>query len=165
MYLIQHKKLIHYYSLGFNLSLNLNFQFKSVDVYVSPYRSEGFGLTILEAMAAGLPPIVTKSGASLDFCPKEGVYFIDAEEVVCLEFPCGRMKAFQYPTFVQPMWAEPSARSLADRMNESFCNRKELQKKARFVRSFAKNYTWDNIIDLILKRIFFLVDRHVNYNF
>lgn len=140
-------------------------KFKSVDVYVSPYRSEGFGLTILEAMAAGLPPIVTNSGASLDFCPKEGVYFIDAEEVACLEYPCGHMKAFQYPTFVQPMWAEPSVKSLAEKMNESFKFPKILRQKAKFVREFARNYTWDNIIDQILKRIFYLVDRHVNYNF
>jgi glycosyltransferase involved in cell wall biosynthesis len=41
--------------------------FKSVDVYITPYRSEGFGLSIIEAMAAGLPVIVTKYGPSVDF--------------------------------------------------------------------------------------------------
>lgn len=41
--------------------------FKSVDVYITPYRSEGFGLSILEAMASSLPVIVTKYGPSVDF--------------------------------------------------------------------------------------------------
>ena len=116
-------------------------------------------------MAAGLPPIVTNSGASLDFCPKEGVYFIDAKEVSCLEYPCGRMKAFQYPTFIQPSWAEPDLTSLGNRMREAFLDQQLLKRKAKFVQEFARNYTWDNIMDLILKRIFFLVDRHINYNF
>ncbi|CAF2120975.1 unnamed protein product [Rotaria magnacalcarata] len=48
--------------------------YKSADVYVSPYRGEGFGITILEAMASGLPPIVTKYGPSTDFCPEDCVF-------------------------------------------------------------------------------------------
>lgn len=36
--------------------------YASASVYVSPYRSEGFGLTVLEAMAMGLRVIVTDSG-------------------------------------------------------------------------------------------------------
>ncbi len=39
------------------------------DVYVSPYRAEGFNLPVLEAMAVGTPVIVTSGGATDDFCP------------------------------------------------------------------------------------------------
>jgi glycosyltransferase involved in cell wall biosynthesis len=38
------------------------------DCYVSPYRAEGFNLPVLEAIACGLPVIVTKGGATDDFC-------------------------------------------------------------------------------------------------
>jgi glycosyltransferase involved in cell wall biosynthesis len=41
--------------------------YRSCDVLVAPYRAEGFGLPILEAMACGLPVIVTAGGASDDF--------------------------------------------------------------------------------------------------
>jgi glycosyltransferase involved in cell wall biosynthesis len=37
------------------------------DVYLSLHSSEGFGLTILEAMALGIPPIVTAYGGNMDF--------------------------------------------------------------------------------------------------
>lgn len=55
---------------------------KNVNVHLSPYRSEGFGLTILEAMTAGLPPIVSAYGPA-EFCPKNCCYFIKTKDVDC----------------------------------------------------------------------------------
>lgn len=41
--------------------------YRSCSVFVSPYRGEGFSLPTLEAMASGLPVVVTKGGATDDF--------------------------------------------------------------------------------------------------
>ncbi|MDC1069072.1 glycosyltransferase, partial [Candidatus Kapabacteria bacterium] len=41
--------------------------YRTCDVFVSPYRGEGFCLPALEAMACGLPVIVTEGGATDDF--------------------------------------------------------------------------------------------------
>ncbi len=38
------------------------------DCYVSPYRAEGFNLPVIEAIACGTPVIVTRGGATDDFC-------------------------------------------------------------------------------------------------
>ncbi len=39
----------------------------AADVYVSPYRAEGFNLPVLEAMSCGLPAICTAGGPTDDF--------------------------------------------------------------------------------------------------
>ena len=44
--------------------------FALADAYVSPYRGEGFNLPVLEAIACGVPVIVTSGGATDDFCPE-----------------------------------------------------------------------------------------------
>ncbi len=40
----------------------------NADVLVHPYRAEGFGLPVLEAMALGTPVIHTRGGATNEFC-------------------------------------------------------------------------------------------------
>jgi glycosyltransferase involved in cell wall biosynthesis len=46
----------------------LRLLFGVADCYVSPYRAEGFNLPVLEAIACGLPIIVTQGGATDDYC-------------------------------------------------------------------------------------------------
>lgn len=53
--------------------------YRSCDVFISPYRGEGFSLPTLEAMACGLPVIVTDGGATEDFVRDEFAWKIDAE--------------------------------------------------------------------------------------
>ena len=38
------------------------------DCYVSPYRAEGFNLPVIEAIACNTPAVVTRGGATDDFC-------------------------------------------------------------------------------------------------
>jgi len=45
--------------------------YKSCDVFVCPYRGEGFSIPTLEAMACGLPVVVTKGGSTDDFVDEE----------------------------------------------------------------------------------------------
>jgi glycosyltransferase involved in cell wall biosynthesis len=41
--------------------------YRAADVYVAPYRAEGFNLPVLEATACGVPVICTSGGATDDF--------------------------------------------------------------------------------------------------
>ena len=45
----------------------LNDLYNSADIYVSPYLCEGFNLTVLESLCAGLPVIVPETGSTKEF--------------------------------------------------------------------------------------------------
>src|SRR5262249_29451367 len=62
--------------------------YAACDVLVQPYRGEGFGLPVLEAMACGLPVVVTAGGPTDEFVPQAAcrriparVRFFDREAV------------------------------------------------------------------------------------
>ena len=40
---------------------------QAADVYVSPYHAEGFNLPVLEAVACGIPVVVSAGGSTEDF--------------------------------------------------------------------------------------------------
>lgn len=52
--------------------------YRAADVVVQPYRAEGFCLPALEAMACGIPLIVTEGGGARDFTLAEAGWFLPA---------------------------------------------------------------------------------------
>jgi len=78
------------------------------DCYVSLHRSEGFGLTIAEAMAIGKPVIATGYSGNLDFMNAQNSYLVD--------YALGRVGADCeiYPP--EGEWAEPSVEHAAELM-------------------------------------------------
>lgn len=47
---------------------DMNKLYNMADCYLSPYLAEGFNLPVLEAVACGIPVIVSKDGSTEDFC-------------------------------------------------------------------------------------------------
>ena len=65
----------------------LNVLYNSVDIYVSPYKAEAFNLPVLEAMATGIPVLITSGGSTDDFVPtsSDGAMLIDSQLGYCTE--------------------------------------------------------------------------------
>lgn len=64
----------------------INDLFNASDLYISPYLAEGFGLTMLEALASGLRVLVPRTGSASDYIDpiyKNGgepyIYYVDSK--------------------------------------------------------------------------------------
>jgi len=63
----------------------INDLFNASDLYISPYLAEGFGLTMLEALASGLRVLVPRTGSASDYIDpiykngrKSYIYYVDS---------------------------------------------------------------------------------------
>jgi glycosyltransferase involved in cell wall biosynthesis len=59
--------------------------YRACQAFVLPYRGEGFGMPIAEAMACGLPVLVTGAGASQDFCDASNAVLLPSRPVAFAE--------------------------------------------------------------------------------
>jgi glycosyltransferase involved in cell wall biosynthesis len=78
---------------------------RSCDCFVSPHRSEGFGLNIAAAMYYSKPVIATGYSGNMDFTTPENAFLIDYD-LVAVQQDTGAYKAGY-------VWAEPSEDHLA----------------------------------------------------
>ncbi|MEY2550199.1 MAG: hypothetical protein QOG12_343, partial [Verrucomicrobiota bacterium] len=93
------------------------------DCYVSLHRSEGFGLTMAEAMALGKPTIATGYSGNLEFMTPENSYLCPFR--LC---PVGSERE-PYPAASQ--WAEPETAAAAQLLREVYTNREAAERRGR----------------------------------
>lgn len=75
----------------------LNALYNLADVYVSPYRAEGYNLPVREALACGTPVMVTSGGATDDFIAADAPGRIDACLYEGVEFSGKLLDAYLEP--------------------------------------------------------------------
>jgi tetratricopeptide (TPR) repeat protein len=123
--------------------------YKACDAYVQPFRGEGMGLPILEAMACGLPVIVTDYGPTKDYCSAETAYLVAAREV---EIP-PEVWGNQFKTVQPPMWAEPDKDALRAQMRHVFSERDAAKQKGqRASQHILSHYTWKRTATQMVER-------------
>ena len=121
------------------------------DSYVSLHRSEGFGLTIAEAMLIGKPVITTGYSGNMDFTTKKTSLLVDYKLIP--------VQQGDYPFAKDEMWADPDIEQAGDYMQKlvsdenfyySFVTKgQELIRTSFSIESMGKRYK--NRLDLILK--------------
>jgi glycosyltransferase involved in cell wall biosynthesis len=123
--------------------------YRGCDAFVMPYRGEGFGMPIAEAMACGKPVVVTGEGPAKEFCPTDCGYLIPAREVAVPEPPPPLGKLTREWT-----WFEPDVAILARTMRHVYEHREDaLQRGQNAAAHIEQTVTWDRVTSMYLQRI------------
>ena len=115
------------------------------DCLIHPYRGEGFGMPILEAMACGLPIITTRGGASDDFVDESSALLLPADPV--------RVEIDQVCTS-HPWVMNPRPGSVERAMRQAFSAGPGLRERAALVADrVLLERTWDKVAASVEKRL------------
>ncbi|QSO46637.1 glycosyltransferase [Alicyclobacillus mengziensis] len=124
--------------------------YQSCDCLVHPYRGEGFGLPILEAMACGTPPIVPNMGSACDFCTEKTAFFVPSEEKT---YP-SMTKIGPYDLIDHPWWIEVDRKELRRVMRRVYENHSLVKEKGMLAAQDAlTKFTWDDSVARVINRL------------
>ena len=120
--------------------------YTACDLLVHPYRGEGFGLPVAEAMACGLPVLVTRGGACDDFCNDNNSLPIESKR---------RPIVMNDSELCDTGWVlEPNKDDLIRSLRFIYENKDEGRKiGAAAAREIRELVSWEKSADLVVQRI------------
>jgi len=113
--------------------------YKQGDCYISPSRSEGLNLCLLESMATGSCPIVTGERVGWD-----GQDFANAENAFLIKIGTYISGKFLNQFYEDSLWANCSQDHLSMIMRRCFERREDVLEKGRLAFETAKRFTWED---------------------
>ena len=123
--------------------------YTAADCYVHPYRAEGYGLPIAEAMACNLPVIVTGGGACLDFVEPDGGYFVK-----CFLETMRSKRVSELVTVDYPFWLIPDTDHLCSVLRYVFTHRDMARQRGEFAGSGLRTiHTWKTAAAIAQQRL------------
>jgi glycosyltransferase involved in cell wall biosynthesis len=129
--------------------------YRACDVLVHPYRGEGFAMPVLEAMACGLPTVVTAGGPTDEFCPADAGWRIPSTKAL---LP-GRMIG-DLPLAGEAWMLEPDRDALVALLREvADAGSEERARRGAVARAAAETLGWDVVAARYAERMRALSDR------
>ncbi len=130
--------------------------YSGCDCVVQPYRGEGYGLPIAEAMACGKPTIVTGAGAAMDFANEENAYLIPATRQYLQQTQISGMELVS-----RPYWFEPDRDALRTLLRQVVDNRAEAKARGeQAARDMVVQHTWAHAASRATPRLAELAHGH-----
>ena len=128
--------------------------YRTCDALAFPYRGEGFGLPMLEALVCGLPVIATAGGAADAFLDDTVAYRIPSRRVPLRGTMRGELLAGE------GWWLEPDVEVLAATLRHVATHPGEARAKALVGSQRARrDWTWDRAAAIAAERLRALIAR------
>jgi glycosyltransferase involved in cell wall biosynthesis len=123
--------------------------YAACDSLVHPYRGEGYGLPIAEAMACGLPVVVPDKGACRDFATPDTAILVPSADIELPDYEVGGLNLGAHPRMV-----EIAVNDLAAAMRRVFDARDDADAiGARASAHMHANHTWAHTGEVVEQRL------------
>jgi glycosyltransferase involved in cell wall biosynthesis len=124
----------------------LRYLYGAADLYVSPYRAEGFNLPVLEAIACGLRTLVTKGGATDEFFHPS----------ICTGIKSALVDPSQTGVPVKGLYLEPDFDDLRQRMAELVLAGSvgALPRRVTLSSEALSRWSWPGATQTLMKELF-----------
>ncbi|WP_037094954.1 glycosyltransferase family 4 protein [Rhizobium leguminosarum] len=126
---------------------DINGLIRSSQAYLSLHRSEGFGLTVAEAIMQGTPVVSTAWSGTADFCDPENSWLVTSPLIPVVD---------THPEFAGldgAVWADPSPEIAAAHLSDIFRAPERAQEKAGRAREFLLHYLAENSYEKALQTL------------
>lgn len=126
---------------------DINGLIRSSDAYLSLHRSEGFGLTVAEAIMQRTPVISTAWSGTVDFCDPDNSWLVASPLIPVVD---------THPEFAglkNAVWADPSPEIAAAHLREIFRAPELAREKAGKAREFLLRYLAENSYEKALEKL------------
>ncbi len=111
--------------------------YRSCEVLLAPYRGEAFCLPVLEAMACGVPAVVTGAGGAMDFASSSTSWLVP-----CRETPMALGEEF-VPAAGRFTWFEPDLGALVELLRAVVGDEAGRQERSTAGIQQAAAFTWE----------------------
>lgn len=123
--------------------------YRGCDALVLPYRGEGFGFPLIEAMACGRAVVTTAAGPAIEFCSPVTSYLIQAEETPVPDEPPSVGGLSREWT-----WFEPDLVELSQTLRRVYEHKDEAARRGRAAAANVHGeFEWPRITRRYLDRI------------
>lgn len=117
---------------------------RAADVYVSPYRAEGFNMPVLEAAACGVPVICTAGGPTDEFTQDSFAWRIRSTPS---RLQLGATQVGDY--------LEPDPNHLVELMRQAASERDSAPRMGAAGAAYvAQNFTWEGVTERLVQTLF-----------
>lgn len=128
---------------------SVNHLINDCDCYISLHHSEGFGLTLAEAMYLGKPTIATNYSGNTEFMNESNSFLVDYE-LGLIENPDNNFCS-------KTLWANPNMQSAIEKLNEVYNNPDLRKDRATNAKLFVKeNLSFYSVGSIISNRLNYL---------